>query len=190
MKTTRVNRTVLLTLGVLLLTGGIFGLTRGFGAFASLPADEPVLSDGMRAWVAHHHGLFWSGVAVLALLIAFLALVWLRQQLRATLPANQNLVRSGADGVTEVHSQDAATAVADQIGTWPGVEDATARLIGDPERPALLLRVGVASDADVAEVCRRVDAEALPDLKRCLELTEIDADLELRLRSPGGRLVR
>ena len=186
---TRVNRLALSFLGLLFVAGGAFGLARGFGAFAGLPATDLIVSDQTRSWVAAHHGSFWAAVALIALVVAFLGLVWLRQQLRTTLPANQDVLRVDGAGRTALRAGDAANAVAGQIGQWPGVEDAAARLVGEPERPALLLRVGVAADADVAEICRRVDAEALPDLRRTLELPELDAELELRIRPREGRLV-
>ncbi|GAC1315457.1 MAG: hypothetical protein NVSMB16_12470 [Acidimicrobiales bacterium] len=181
---------MLCVIGLLLIVGGGFGLIRGFGSFAGLPADEPILSDTTRAWVAHHHGAFWAAVAVAALVVSLLGVVWLRQQLRGALPANQDLARHDDEsGTTRVRSGDAATALADEIGSWPGVEDASARLLGDPDRPVVLVRVGVAADADFAEVCRRVDAEALPGLRQCLELDHLDADLELRIRPREGRVV-
>lgn len=188
--TTRVNRIVLFVLGLLLIVGGAFGLSRGFGSFASLPADEPILSDTTRAWVAHHHGAFWASVTVAALVVSLLGVVWLRQQLRGARPANQDLARHHDHvGTTRVRSDDAASALADEISTWPGVEDASARLLGDPDRPTVLVRVGVIADTDFAEVCRRFDADALPELRQCLELEHLDADLELRIRPRGGRLV-
>ena len=189
--TTRINRTVLCVLGLLLIVGGGFGLSRGFDSFGALPADEPILSDTTRAWVAHHHGAFWAAVAVAAFVVALLGIVWLRQQLRGALPANQDLARHADEsGSTRVRSGDAASALADEISSWTGVEDASARLLGDPDRPTVLVRVGVAADADFADVCRRVDAEALPELRQCLELEHLDADLELRIRAREGRVVR
>jgi len=186
----RLNRTVLALLGLILLAAGGLGLARGYDAFGSrAPKDQPVLSDAMRRWVSHHHGAFWGGAAAVAVLIALLALVWLRAQLRAPRPADRDLVRSGADGRTKVRSGDAATAVSEEIESWDGVEDASARLFGDPDRPDLLLRVGIAADADLADLRRRIDTDAVAHLRETLELNAVEANVEFRLRSRQGRLV-
>ena len=77
----RLNRRILTVLSVLVLAAAGLGLAASYGAFGDDRAHQPVLTadliddigDGMR-WL-------WIGIAVLALIVAYLAWRWLRKML-------------------------------------------------------------------------------------------------------------
>ena len=177
----RRNRAGLLLLGLLLLGVGAYGLARGWGAFGDRAAAEPLLVDEWRRFVARNGGWFWPAAAVASLLAALLGLRWLRAQLAAGTPRRVDLTHRGDGGTTVVRPAGAARALADDIETYRGVTEVSARVTGEPEAPEIDLRVEVVDSCHIPSLRSRIEQEALARFQQALELEAVESNLEFRL---------
>ena len=188
-RTDRLNGTVLFLLSLLLLGVGAYGLARGYGAFGETRAEDPVLGQDLRDFVARNADWFWPLAAVLSLLVAWLGLRWLLAQLES--PAVRHLpVRADGPGRTELLGSGATAALARDVEEYPGVRSASARLIGDHPVPEVEVTVDVHDDADVSAVRRRIEEHALVRFGEALELTKLRSQIHVRLAERAGRSVR
>lgn len=177
----RANRAVLLLLGLLLVGGGGLGLARGFYAFSNSAAHEPLITQAERSFVHRNAGWFWLVVAVGSLVIALLALRWVIAQLSTQRVGTLRLEPDRSAGDTTLQSRALTDAVTDELEGYRGVRGASARLIGVPEEPDLLLTVDLDGRADFGEVRRRVEHEAIPHLRQAVGLERLPIRLRLRV---------
>ena len=177
----RRNRAGLLLVGLLLLGVGAYGLARGWGAFGDRAATEPLLVDEWRRFVARNDVWFWPAAAVASLLAALLGLRWLRAQLAAGTPRRVDLTHRGDGGTTVVRPAGAARALADDIETYRGVTEVSARVTGEPEAPEIDLRVEVVDSCHIPSLRSRIEQEALARFQQALELEAVESNLEFRL---------
>lgn len=177
----RRNRAGLLLIGLLLLGVGAYGLARGWGAFGERAATEPLLVDEWRRFVARNGLWFWPAAAVASLLAAVLGLRWLRAQLAAGTPRQVDLTHRGDGGTTVVRPAGAARALADDIETYRGVTEVSARVTGEPEAPEIDLRVEVVDSCHIPSLRSRIEQEALAKFQQALELEAVESNLEFRL---------
>ncbi|RAY15823.1 alkaline shock response membrane anchor protein AmaP [Actinomadura craniellae] len=154
--------------GVLLLAVGLAGLGRALGGWGRDRAAAPLLTDEMRRFAAEH-AWFWPLVATLVAAVALTGLRWLILQGDADRPARLTLPLPDEGGATRVLTRAAATALESDVAALPGVRWARVRVRGDPDRPRLLISVGYADRADLAELRRHIEREALPRLRTALE---------------------
>jgi hypothetical protein len=105
------NRVVLTIVALVLAAAGLYGLLRGEGAFGDSAADEPLLWDDLRRFVNDNAGWFWTVVAVVALVIAWLGWRWLRVQLLPTPSLDRLPVGDAEEGSTNL----SAAAVCDAV---------------------------------------------------------------------------
>ena len=180
----RRNRAGLLLLGLLLLGVGAYGLARGWGAFGDRAATEPLLVDEWRRFVARNDVWFWPAAAALSLLGSLLGLRWLRAQLGAASPRRVDLTHRGDGGTTVVRPAGAAQALADDIETYRGVTQVSARVTGEPEAPEIDLRVEVVDSCHLPSLRSRIEEEALTRFQRALELESVESNVEFRLTAP------
>jgi hypothetical protein len=185
----RLNSAVLTPLALVLVAAGAYGLARGYGAFGEDRADDPVLTDSVRDFVARNADWFWPLAAVLSLLVAWLGLRWLLAQLST--PAVHHLpVRADGPGRTELLGAGATAALARDVEEYLGVRSASARLVGDHPLPEVEVTVDVHDDADVPAVRRRIEEHALARFREALELTKLRSTIHVRLAERAGRTVR
>lgn len=185
----RLNSTVLSLLALVLIGLGGYGLARGYGAFGEDQAVDPVLGDGVRDYVSRNSDWFWPVAAIVSLLIAWLGLRWLVAQIHS--PAVSRLaVRADGPGRTELVASGATDALAHDIGTYPGVRSARARMTDDDPYPEVEITVDIHDDVDAGDVRRRIEEHALARFKSALELQELRSKVHLRLAERAGRSVR
>lgn len=185
----RLNRLWLTILGLLVLAAGVYGFLRSYGAFGRRRRTGPILDPQLQRFVADHRSWFWWAAAGVCVLIALLALLWLRAQFRTPRPGNQTLMRGDERGAVRVNGGAAADALAADVSTYLGVEGAQARISGDPLAPTVYLRVNMADTGDPASLRRRIESEGLDRLRRALQVNTLDAHLDLRVKDPAGRTV-
>lgn len=166
---------VLLAAGVLtvLLVLGVFGRNR-----PERPILDPMVLDALNAQVTVARIV----ALVLGLLLFVLGLNWTARALR---PEHRpDLVLDGGPGTDiRVSSSAAADAVGDGAAALPGVARARARMVGSPSSPAVRATVWITDDADVAEICRRLDAEVLAQVRDSLGLVALPLAVRLELDS-------
>jgi hypothetical protein len=185
----RLNRTVLALLGLLCLAAGGVVLLIGTGLLGGLlpvPADAPLLPPGLvlPGWGP------WAVVAA-AIIVGLLALRWLiAQTIRGPASSDWQLSPDITTGTTHIDSDTAARPLADEIEDYPGVRSATARLTGPHQHPHLYLRVSADDHADISDLRRRIDDDAIPRLTQALNLPALTADMLLRLVTAGSTRTR
>lgn len=182
----RTNRVVLGTTGLLLAGAGVTGLLTGFGALGAAAAQATLYDNAVGTFFGRHGAWAWPVVAVALVVLAVLALRWLRGQLLPDRAGDLDL-DSGPQGRTRLSSAALTTGLTQEIESYRGVDSARARLHGDPEDPDLAVTVTLEDRADLAEVRRRVEQDALAHARQAL-----GRDLPIRLDvdvTPSGRQV-
>ncbi|GEL20582.1 alkaline shock response membrane anchor protein AmaP [Pseudonocardia asaccharolytica] len=185
-RSTAGDRSLVTLVGLLLLVAGTLAALLSYGVFGAGRADRPLLDplvvDTLRAFPLPAR-LIALGAG---LLLTALGLVWAVRSLR---PEHRPdlVLDGGPDTAIVITAPAAAGAVAGAAETLPGVARARARLVGDARVPALRVTLWLAEDADVAEVCRRLDAEVVAEARACLGVADLPVAVRLELdRGDGG----
>lgn len=184
----RLNRLGLTVLGLVLLAAGGLALARSLGAFGEGAAGDPVLAPGVRDFAADQ-GWFWPVLGAAGVVLALLGLAWLLAQGRSERLHGLTMEAGGPDeGATRLPAKVVAAAVERDVNGLPGVDKATARLLGGRDHPRLLLNVAYSSHADLASLRRHLTEEVLPRVRTALEREKLPAMVRLRLTtSPRPR---
>lgn len=178
-RTARLNRTVLVLIGLVLLAAGAAALARGLAVSALGRPDAPLLTPALARYPADQ-AWFWPAVAAGSIILTLLSLRWLFTQTRTGAIKRLSLEPDHARGVTVLPADAAADAVADDIATYPGVDRVKAVLVGPPAAPWLRLSVDVEDRADLDALRSRIEGDALAHLRTALELDTIPTVLRLR----------
>lgn len=188
--TERVNRTFLLVIGTVLFALGVVGLVRSYGGFGGASEEEPVLGRSVRQFVSDNAEWFWPLVAVVGVLIAFLAFRWLLAQLQRPPSLGELQVRrEGPGGVTRIAGAGLRDALVSDIETSPEISSAKARINGDARDLEVDLSVDLYDDADVVRVRRRIEESALERFRQATEAEQVTARVRLHLIGPRRRTV-
>ena len=187
----RMNRVVLLVLGLLLVAAGSYGLARGFGAFGQDQADDPTLPQGIVDFAARNTEWFWPAVAVAALVVAYLGLRWFGAQIPVPQGVRQiDLSKDSTRGITRVRAAGVARALAADIDRQEGVSSAHARFVSRDRRADLEVVAEIFDDADLEDVRRHIESRALRKFRRVLEAEDMKVHLLIRPgRGSVGRRV-
>ena len=173
----RLNRTLLLIIGIVLLAAAAFALLTAFGVLRVLARDASLTPATLTlpTWVT------WAS-AVAAILLGLLSLRWLlAQALRQPKTGTWRLETDRDYGATELDAQTAVVPLVEEVESYPGVHRASARLSGTAQKPVLHLVIGTDDDADITGLRHRIDTQAMANLRRSLDLTTLPADLLIRL---------
>ncbi|MBW3602143.1 MAG: hypothetical protein KY434_05520 [Actinobacteria bacterium] len=156
------NRLLLALLGLLLIAAGVVGLLAGAGLAPLLEPSEiyAELLSGFQA----RADLWWPVSVAAAVVVALLGLAWALRQLVVRRSgggvADVVVGPAGDRGRTRVTATSLASAAAADLRRVPGVVDSTVRLVNDPHRPDLRVRLDVRPDADLDKVRRGADEVA------------------------------
>ena len=171
-------------LGLVLLAAGVLTVLLILGEFGQNRPQRPLL-DPMVLGVLSSQLLIARIVAiVVGVLLVLLGLIWAAKALRPE--RRPDLVLDGGPGTDiRVSSSAAAEAVSEGAAALPGVAKARARMVGSASAPAVRATVWVTDDADVAEICRRLDGEVLAEVRDSLGLTALPVAIRLELDTSG-----
>lgn len=179
----RLNRSLLLAAGLLLLAAGAFELGTAAGLIHLVPRQQALsFLAGRRPW--------WAGYAVLAGAAAagLAAARWLAAQAgRRPRAAAWRMAAVPGRGVTVMDPGAAAAPLAADIEGYQGVRAAAAWLDGPRQSPVLYLHVRTEYDADLTALRREIAARALPRLRGALELGDLPSAI---LITPTGTRAR
>ncbi|MFP5070474.1 alkaline shock response membrane anchor protein AmaP [Pseudonocardia nantongensis] len=174
--------------GLVLLVAGVLTILLVSGVFGADRRLRPVL-DPIAVQVLTAQPLVSRIVAVVAgLLLVLLGLLWAARALRPESRPDL-VVDDGAGTEIRIDASAAADAVAGGALALPGVSRARARMVGSAARPAVRAVIWVDDDAEgsladtVAEVCRRLDAEVLTQVRDSLGLADLPVAVRLELDS-------
>ncbi len=153
----RLHRLLLLLLAVLLLAGGVLVLLTGLGTFGSRLGHRAVFDNLISRYVGDHGIWLWPVLAVLALLLGYLAVRWLFTLFSVAGVSRVDLTARGAAGRTVIDS----TAVTTQLQRYRDVTGASAQVQGQAKDPHLTVTVTATADADLTALRQRIETEAL-----------------------------
>ncbi|MFC5994881.1 alkaline shock response membrane anchor protein AmaP [Pseudonocardia hispaniensis] len=184
-RSTAGDRWLVALAGLLLLVAGTLTALLSYGVFGTGRSDRPLLDpvvvDTLRAHPLPAR-LVALGVGVLLTVLGVaLAVRSLRPERRPDLmldadPGTAVVIRSAA----------AAEAVTGAAAALPGVARARTRLVGAPRVPAMRLTLWLEQDADVTEVCRRLELDVLTEARTCLGVADLPVGVRLELDSSSG----
>jgi len=186
----RLNRSLLAALGLLLLAAGAAVLAVGLGLLPGVGPDTALLPSlpTTAGWGAY-------AAAAAGTLLGLLALRWLLAQAHRRPPESiwQLDGSSTTPGSTALPTSAAATAIARDVSAYRGVDTATATLAGARSAPTVHLDVAVETHPSVADLRDRITDEALPRLRTALQTYRLPAQLvpsRRPRRDPTRALIR
>jgi len=185
----RTNRSVLTLLGLVLVVAAGLGLAYSYGAFGTDRARRRVLTPSIRDLAQRNHGWFWPLVAVVAVILALLALRWLAAQLGTDRVGELSLERDTRAGATTLQAAAVTSAVTEEVESYRGVRRASARLIGHPANPNLVVTVTADERADLGVLRTRIEQHAVPHTRQATGRDTLPVILRLHLASGRGRRV-
>lgn len=182
----RLNRTLLLLLGLVGLATGAGGLGVATGRLPGPAADEPVLPGPVLDRLLGLAWLPWA-TAALGLVVALLALRWLLAQLprrtgseRVVLPAPEGR------GVTRLDGSVVADAVERDVEAYAGVRSAHAVVSGGRTGSRLVLSLVVDPGTDVRALQGRVRQHAQARLARALGAEQVTSRVLVDVARTGS----
>lgn len=176
----RTNRTALILLALVLIAGGAGVIALSTGLFGADLAQRPVADNVITRYVNEQGSWLWPVAAVAALIVLLLMLRWLVAILFSTDRAgDHDLPGDRSHGATTLAAGALTTAVGDEIDSYPGVQSTSARLIGDPAAPGLVLDVTVAADADLTAVRDRIENQAIDHARTAIDRPDLPATVNL-----------
>ncbi|MEJ7704964.1 MAG: alkaline shock response membrane anchor protein AmaP [Geodermatophilaceae bacterium] len=184
---TRTNRAGLVLLGLLLLGGGLIGLVVGFGGFGSSNQGRPVLDPVARDFAATHDW-FWVAVAAGCLVVAALALLWLRAQLSTDRLRTLNLESDRSRGATTMTASAVERACAEVLQARRGVAQASAVMLGDDYDYRLVLSISLNGRESLRAVDDVVQAEVLPQIRNVLDSQDLPVRIEYQIATRVRRV--
>jgi hypothetical protein len=184
----RLNRISLGLLGLALTIAGTYGLARGYGAFGTARAQDPVLLDNVRSFVGRNHDWLWPCAFVVALLLSYLGYRLLKAQF-VSHPHEQEIRLADGEDRLVIDRSVIADAVAEDLEREPAISHATANLTGSDDAPEIELALTVPDDIALDDLRSHVVAEAMQRARTALDGEPITPHVTLTLTKPGRREV-
>jgi hypothetical protein len=186
--TDRLNRTLLLVVGLLLAALGIAGLLRGAGVYGGDGAD-PVISPWLRNEARDRQVLLLTLLAVTGAVLIWLGFCWLLAQLPKDRPVREvALGRTEHASRVEVSAKAICDALAADVRRVEGVTDAGARVVR--EHPLTIdLDVSLEEGTDLNAAGRAIADRPKRRLLQALELPDVELRAKLKLARPAVRKV-
>jgi hypothetical protein len=176
----RLNRGLLVALGIVLLAAGAFTLLTGLGVLHVLRPDATLVVRGVRTqpWVPYV-------VAAAAIVLGLLCLRWLAAQgIRRPRTGTWRMEDDPERGTTLLAANTATAPLVADIQTYHGVHTANAWLCGDRDTPLLRLTVAAEPEADLPALRERIATHAVFRLRQALELPALPTSVQFRI-APG-----
>jgi len=176
-------------LGLVLLAAGVLTVLLTLGVFGANRPQRPLLDPVVTAVLGANPLVSRLVAIAVGLLLLVLGLVWAVRSLRPE--RKPDLVLDGGPGTDiRVSASAAADAVADGAAGLPGVARARARMVGSASAPAVRATVWIDDEADVADICRRLDGEVLVQVRDALGLSALPVAVRLELDASSGERAR
>ncbi|MFD4194198.1 alkaline shock response membrane anchor protein AmaP [Amycolatopsis thermoflava] len=175
----RLNRSLLILFGLLLIAAGSLTLATHFRALTVIDPDAPLVpgTAAPPTWA------YYATVAG-AILAGLLALRWLLAQLAHKPKSRTWRLESDPDtGRTELPAAVAVAPLTEEIRGYPSVHDAHATLAGERDNAALALVVTAEQDTNITVLRKEITTTALPRLRQALDLDNLSTTLEVRFAS-------
>lgn len=183
--TDRLNRTLLVLLGLLLIGLGVAGLLRGGGGGGTEPIVSPWLRDDAR----ERQALLLSLLAVASVVLIWLGFSWLLAQLPKARPVSDVILgRTEHASRVEVSAKAISEALAADVRRVDGVTDASAKVVR--QHPLSIdLDVSLEEGTDLNAASRAIAGRPKARLLQALDLPDVELRARLRLARPAARKV-
>ena len=186
--TDRLNRVLLVTVGLLLAGLGTAGLLRGAGVFGGDSRDL-VVSPWLRAEARERQALLLALLALAGVMLLWLGFSWLTAQLpedrsvgKVTLGRTEHATR------VDVVARAITDALAADVRRVEGVTDASARVVR--EDPLTIdIDVSLEEGTDLNAAGAAIAGRPKRRLVEALELPDVELRAKLRLARPATRKV-
>ena len=186
-----VNRALWIVLAVLLTAAGILGSVASLGGLPGAEPQTPLLSDALlRRWREYGDVAPWS-LAALGVVLALLGAALVRSQLRRRGGpglSDLTLDRGIDPGTTTVAAGALSGGLERDLATLPHVQRAGVRLIGEPERLRVQVRLQVRPWTDLETLGHAVDAR-LERFARTSGLQPDDVDVTVAVEANAAARV-
>lgn len=174
----RRNRTVLSLLGLILIALGVVGILLRAGVLA-LP-DPSALWRQVADLVPGYEWVVYVALIVLGLFLVWLGWRFIRAQFATPTTAVRELTLQRDDrGRTTVPAGAVAKALERDVQRLPGVQEASARLVGAGARPHVVVDATVDGWSDLGRVRGAIEA-TYQRLQTSLGTSAVEADLHVR----------
>lgn len=181
----RSNRVILALVGLIALVLGAGALLAGFGVFGSDFRHRQLADNAFSRYVGQHGNWLWPVIAVGAAILGLLALVWLLRLTFSTDRAGDIAIsrspqdRQVSKGKTTLSSSALTSALVAELESYHGVTAASARLIGEAQKPTVVVKLSVGRQTDPIELVRRVEAEAIAQARQALQVDDLPVQIDL-----------
>lgn len=202
----RANRVVLSLIGLIALGLGVAGLLASGGVFGSTFQHRQLTDNQFARYFGKNGSWLWPTIGAAAFVIMLLTLIWLLRLLFHTDRAGDITIRAAApkrdtapgydsnssnpgpavtSGRTTLRPGALTQALANEIETYHGVNAARARVLGDPLEPTLAIDVTAHRRADLAELVRRIEHEALAHARQALDKPQLPVKVDITVTDRG-----
>ena len=187
--TDRVNRALLVLLGLLLVGLGVGGLLRGAGALGGGSGRDLIVSPWLRAEAKERQVLLLSLLALAGLVLIWLGFCWLMAQLPKDRPLREiSLGRTEHATKVEVSAKAITEALTADVRRVAGVTDASAKVVR--QDPLVIdLDVSLEEGTDLTEASRAIAERPKRRLLQALDLPDVELRARLKLARPAVRKV-
>lgn len=180
----RFNRFALLVFGALVLIAGLAGLAMSVGLFGKSYSHHALFHNFVSNYIGDQGTWFWPATAALGVVVALLCLRWILTLLVSTdRSGDLDMPGRRRTGATVVKSSALTRAVTTEIETYRGVASAKARTVGDSSAPRLVVEVTALRGADIAELCERIETEALANARTAMAREDMPIRLDVAVGS-------
>ncbi len=176
----RVNRVILLLLGLVLCAAGGVAIAARQRALRLM--QPSAIYQNLQASVASRPPLWWAVIIAVAALVAILGLVYAFRQLPVAGSRLGTILLKRQDrGATRLEPSAVTKAVAADFNRIEDVTGSRVRMRSFRPQPSFAVRLDVDQGADVDKVRSSAD-QAFQRLSHTLGVDGVDVDLRLRLR--------
>jgi uncharacterized membrane protein len=183
----RTNRFMISLIGLIALVLGVGGLLAAGGVFGHTFQHKQLVANGFSRYIGHHGVWLWPAIAVVTLGLVLLALLWLLRLLLSTDRTSRVAIATRgkkredgqASGRTTMTATALSQAVVTEIGTYHGVTNAKARMLGDPGNPTLAIEVSASRRAELRPLIERIESQAIGHARTALERPDLPVKLDV-----------
>jgi hypothetical protein len=158
----RTNRLAVLLLALLCIAAGAAGGAASIGEFGSATQHRPLIANRIAAFIGTQGDWLWPAAAAAAVILVLLAMRWLLALLFSTDRSGDLPISAGGSAGRTTLAPGALTeAVVEEVQSYPGVDSARGRIVGDPTDPELVVTATLEETADFAALRQRIETGAL-----------------------------
>lgn len=188
MITDRVNRVLLVLIGLVLTLGGAAILVFGSGLAGADLSQRRLANPAARQTLTGLDTWIWIVVAAAALVLVVGGLYWLRLQLKVDRISSVRLDPDHRTGHVDLAARALTSAVEADAEAGPGVQNAHAQLISRRGRTQLRLTVRLNPHVDLHDARQHLETVVIDRARHALQPDPLPTRLRLDIARSGERV--